>query len=71
MTQATLDGVFSHAFLDDISNFWFRHLEAEHVIIPSIEDAAPCFSQSDAYDWECLYVSHLIRCSSIMDASSR
>ncbi|RYN57992.1 hypothetical protein AA0114_g2302 [Alternaria tenuissima] len=53
MTQATLDGVFSHAFLDDISNFWFRHLEAEHVIIPSIEDAAPWFSQSDAYDWEC------------------
>jgi len=71
MTQATLDGVFSHAFLDDISNFWFRHLEAEHVIIPSIEDAAPWFSQSDAYDWECLYVLHLIRCSSIMDASSR
>ncbi|RYN79147.1 hypothetical protein AA0117_g4195 [Alternaria alternata] len=54
MEQITLEGVLSHAVLDSISNFWFRHLEDDHVIVPGIEDATPWFSQSDAYDQECL-----------------
>ena len=57
MEQITLEGVLSHAVLDNISNFWFRHLEVDHVIVPDIEDVTPWFSQSDAYDQECLYVS--------------
>ncbi|KAH7394650.1 hypothetical protein BKA66DRAFT_546827 [Pyrenochaeta sp. MPI-SDFR-AT-0127] len=40
--------------MHDISNFWFRHLEDDHVIIPGIEDATPWFSQSHAYGQECL-----------------
>jgi uncharacterized protein (DUF924 family) len=54
MAQATLESVLSHAVLEDISNFWFHHLEDDHVIVPGIEDATSWFSQSDAYDQECL-----------------
>jgi hypothetical protein len=60
MEQITLEGVLSHAVLDSISNFWFRHLEDDHVIIPGIEDVTPWFSQSDAYDQECLYASRYL-----------
>jgi hypothetical protein len=54
MAQMTLESALSHAVLEGISDFWFRHLEDDHVIIPGIEDATPWFSQNDAYDQECL-----------------
>jgi hypothetical protein len=54
MAQVTLDSALSHTVLECVSNFWFRHLEDDHVIVPSIEDATPWFSQNDQFDQECL-----------------
>ncbi|KAI4667853.1 uncharacterized protein J4E88_010105 [Alternaria novae-zelandiae] len=54
MSQLSLENDLSHAKLDEISAFWFRHLQdQDHIISPSIEDSAPWFSQNDAFDREC------------------
>ncbi|KAH6866457.1 hypothetical protein BKA58DRAFT_441458 [Alternaria rosae] len=55
MWQLCFESYVSHANLDEISTFWFRHLQDhDHIIGPSIEDSASLFSQNDAYDQECM-----------------
>jgi hypothetical protein len=55
MSLRTLEDALSHEFLEDVNEFWFRHLKnSDHIIAPDVEDAMQWFSQIDAYDRECV-----------------
>ncbi|KAF2847544.1 DUF924-domain-containing protein [Plenodomus tracheiphilus IPT5] len=49
-----LEEVLSHAVLESISQFWFHHMDSDHIIALDVEDAGPWFTQTEAFDEECI-----------------
>lgn len=53
--MAPLNEMLTHALLDEVNSFWFRHMpDPDSIIAPDVADAGPWFSATEDFDKECI-----------------